>query len=201
MKDNKRKNSPQNERTKHHLKQAFTELINEKGFSHVSVTDIVERARYNRATFYLHYLDKPHITEELKREMFQQIKRTGMELYTPGKRIDTKAMDTDSFELVTFIYDNRSFFNLYLMDDSIPGLYQELPRAIFEMLQEEFTFTAVGAHDINLPQFKLYMAHGTAGLVLDWARNGYVESPKEITTQLINILQAFASGFTVSERV
>lgn len=200
MNENKRKSSPQNERTKHYLKQAFIELINEKGFRHVSVTDIVERAQYNRATFYLHYLDKPHITEDLKEEMFQQIKRTGMELYAPGKRILTNAMDTDSFELVTFIYDNRLFFNLYLMEDTIPGLYQDLPRAIFEMLQEKFTFTAVGAHDINSAQFKLYMAHGTAGLILDWARNGYLESPKEITSQLINILQAFASGFTVSEQ-
>lgn len=200
MNDNKRKTSPQNERTKSHLKQAFTELINEKGFSHVSVTDIVERAQYNRATFYLHYMDKPDITEDLKEEMFQQIKRTGMELYTPGKQIDTRTMDANSFELVAFIYDHRAFFNLYLMEDTIPGLYQDLPRAIFEMLKEKFTFTAVGAHDINSPQFKLYMAHGTAGLVLDWARNGYIDSPKEITAQLISILQAFASGFTVSER-
>lgn len=84
MMENKRKNTPQNERTKHQLKQAFVHLINEKGLSHVSVTDIVERAQYNRATFYLHYLDKPDITEDLKREMFEQVKRTGMERYQPG---------------------------------------------------------------------------------------------------------------------
>ncbi|MFM9481259.1 hypothetical protein ACKI1U_45970, partial [Streptomyces scabiei] len=94
-------------------------------------TDIVERAQYNRATFYLHYLDKPDITEDLKREMFQQVKRTGMERYQPGKRVDVRQMDADSFELVSFIYDNRSFFNLYLKEDTIPGLYQDLPKAIF----------------------------------------------------------------------
>src|SRR5690606_1442183 len=127
----KEKLSPQAERTKQHFKQAFTELINEKGYSHVTVTDIVQRAAYNRATFYLHFLDKPHITEELKQEMFEQIKTKSMERYEPGKTITTESLDTNSFELVSFIYDNRSFFNLYLMEDTIPGLYQDLPRAIF----------------------------------------------------------------------
>lgn len=197
MMENKRKNTPQNERTKHQLKQAFVQLINEKGLSHVSVTDIVERAQYNRATFYLHYLDKPDITEDLKREMFQQVKRTGMERYQPGKRIDVRQMDAESFELVSFIYDNRSFFNLYLKEDTIPGLYQDLPKAIFEMLDENFTFSAIGSHDINSSQFKMYMAHGTTGIILDWARNGYQQSPAEITQLLIGILQAFANGFTI----
>ncbi|MFD1032357.1 TetR/AcrR family transcriptional regulator [Metaplanococcus flavidus] len=197
MEQNKEKLSPQAWRTKQHFKQAFTELINEKGYSHVSVTDIVQRAQYNRATFYLHYLDKPHLTDELKQEMFEQIKRKSMERYESGKIIETKSLDTNSFELISFIYDNRSFFNLYLMEDTIPGLYQDLPQAVFELLDEQFTLMAQGGRDLNSKKFKLYMAHGTAGLILDWARNGYCESPREITAQLISILQVFAVGFQV----
>lgn len=197
MADKKEKLSPQAERTKHQFKQAFTELINEKGFNHVSVTDIVQRAQYNRATFYLYYLDKPDITEELRSEMFQQIKQTSKDRYIPGKEVATESMNEDSFGLVTFIYDNRSFFNLYLKEDTIPGLYQDLPRAIFELFDEQFTFTPVGDHDINSPAFKLYMAHGTAGLILDWAKNGYQKSPIEVSRELIGILQAIAVGFRV----
>lgn len=54
MKAKTDKQSKQSERTKSHLKKAFTELINEKGYRHVSITDIVTRAQYNRTTFYLH---------------------------------------------------------------------------------------------------------------------------------------------------
>ena len=197
MDEKKQTLSPQAERTKRQFKQAFTDLINEKGFSHVTVTDIVQRAQYNRATFYLYYLDKPDITKELKTEMFQQIKRTSMNRYIPGKEISTDSMDADSFELITFIYDNRSFFNLYLKEDTVPGLYQDLPRAIFELFEEKFTFTPIGDHDINSSQFKLYMAHGTAGLILDWAGNGYQKSPREVAGELIGILQAIAARFKV----
>lgn len=197
MGEKKESLSPQAERTKRQFKQAFTELINEKGFSHVSVTDIVQYAQYNRATFYLYYVDKQHITEELKTEMFLQVKRTSKERYAPGKLVSTKSMDSDSFELATFIYDNRSFFDLYLKEDTIPGLHQDLPRAIFELLDEQFTFTAAGDHDINSSQFKLYMAHGTAGLLLEWAAKGYQKSPRKVTEELIGILQSIADGFQV----
>lgn len=197
MGEKKENLSPQAERTKRQFKQAFTDLINEKGFSHVSVTDIVQRAQYNRATFYLYYIDKQHITEELKTDMFHQTKRTSWDRYAIGKVVSTKLMDADSFELAAFIYDNRSFFNLYLKEDTLPGLHQDLPRAIFELLEEQFTFTSVGDHDINSSQFKLYMAHGTAGLLLDWAAHDYQKSPREVTEELIAILQAIAAGFRV----
>jgi len=198
MKTKKEKLSPQAERTKHHLTEAYIELINEKGYSHVSVTDIVQRAQYNRATFYLYYLDKPDLTEELLEEMFQQIKRTSTERYEKGADILTSAMNADSFELISFVYDNRSFFNLYLVEDTIPGLHGELPQAIFEMLNEGFTFEGIASGDINSKPFKLYMAHGTAGLILEWAKTGYEKSPKEMTDTLISIVRSFASAFRVN---
>ena len=45
-------------RTQKSIKNAFYELIEEKGFDHISVKDITERAMISRNTFYLHYNDK-----------------------------------------------------------------------------------------------------------------------------------------------
>ena len=44
-------------RSRHLIKQAYGELLNEKDHSKISVTDIVERANISRGTFYAHYLD------------------------------------------------------------------------------------------------------------------------------------------------
>ena len=44
-------------RSRHLIKQAFAELLNEKDISKITVTDIVERANISRGTFYAHYLD------------------------------------------------------------------------------------------------------------------------------------------------
>ena len=42
-------------KTKKLIKDSFLELLEEKGYSKVSVTDITNRAMINRNTFYLRY--------------------------------------------------------------------------------------------------------------------------------------------------
>ena len=45
-------------RSKKSFKKNFIDLIQEKGYKNVTVTDIVERADYNRSTFYMYFRDK-----------------------------------------------------------------------------------------------------------------------------------------------
>jgi AcrR family transcriptional regulator len=46
------------QRTRRLLGVAFVELLREKGYSAVTVSDIIERANIGRSTFYSHYRDK-----------------------------------------------------------------------------------------------------------------------------------------------
>ncbi len=51
-------------RTRKMLEEALIGLTVEKGFAHVTVRDITERAMVNRSTFYRHYLDKFDLLEQ-----------------------------------------------------------------------------------------------------------------------------------------
>lgn len=46
------------QKTRQAIDQAFWELMQERDFSAISISNICERANINRATFYLHYTDK-----------------------------------------------------------------------------------------------------------------------------------------------
>lgn len=71
-------------RTQKAIKEALFALIEEKGFEHISVKDITDRAMISRNTFYLHYSDKydllNKICDELTRKLFfgvgKQIRKT-----------------------------------------------------------------------------------------------------------------------------
>jgi AcrR family transcriptional regulator len=52
-------------RTKAQLKQAFIKLMEVKSYDQITVTDIVNQADYNRATFNRHYNFKEELAEEL----------------------------------------------------------------------------------------------------------------------------------------
>src|SRR5215470_10438057 len=52
------KNDRRSQRTRHLLSAALVELIREKDYSAITVSDIIERANVGRSTFYAHYRDK-----------------------------------------------------------------------------------------------------------------------------------------------
>ncbi len=58
-------------RTRRRIRQAFEQLLAEKGFNALTVQDITERAEINRATFYAHYPDKYALLKETMREAFR----------------------------------------------------------------------------------------------------------------------------------
>ena len=52
------KQDRRSQRTRHLLSQALVELIREKDYNIITVSDIIERANVGRSTFYAHYQDK-----------------------------------------------------------------------------------------------------------------------------------------------
>ena len=61
------------QRTRQLLRQAFFEVVQEKGFAATTVQDITERANLNRGTFYTHFEDKYRFTDMVIRERFLQL--------------------------------------------------------------------------------------------------------------------------------
>ncbi|WP_230137503.1 TetR/AcrR family transcriptional regulator, partial [Peribacillus frigoritolerans] len=55
-------------RTQEAIKKAFLELMSEKNFDSMTIQDISDRANINRATVYLHYLDKFDLLDKIIEE-------------------------------------------------------------------------------------------------------------------------------------
>lgn len=64
-----RKENRSARRSRRMIRQAFQELLGEREFSKITVTDIVERADLNRSTFYAHYPDIYGIVDEMQEEI------------------------------------------------------------------------------------------------------------------------------------
>src|SRR5216117_3334171 len=120
-------------RTKEHLKQAFIELIKEKGYHSVSVKDLVNHAAYNRSTFYVHYQGKIELTEDLLVSMLQGLEDSVGKPYVPGRKVYTVKLNAPSFNIVSYIYEHRNFFELIKYDDTLPGLHTRFPQTILKI--------------------------------------------------------------------
>ena len=191
-------NSNQALRTKHFLKKAFIEMVHKKGFSAVTVKDIVDYAQYNRTTFYVYYQNIYDLVEELMDEKFDAIQYYSMSKYKSNSRVKVQELTTNSFELLYYIYDHRDYFTLLLLEDTLPRIHQQLPEAIFNLLKNNFDIQ-YGVALVDDYSQKRYMAYGTAGLILDWIAQDFNVTPGEMTERLIRILNTFAKGFIIKE--
>ncbi|MEK4627066.1 MAG: TetR/AcrR family transcriptional regulator [Solibacillus sp.] len=191
-------NSNQALRTKHFLKKAFIEMVHKKGFSAVTVKDIVDYAQYNRTTFYVYYQNIYDLVEELMDEKFEAIQYYSMSKYKSNSRVKVQELTTNSFELLYYIYDHRDYFTLLLLEDTLPRIHQQLPEAIFNLLKNNFDIQ-YGVALVDDYSQKRYMAYGTAGLILDWIAQDFNVTPGEMTERLIRILNTFAKGFIIKE--
>ncbi|MFC7687035.1 TetR/AcrR family transcriptional regulator [Ureibacillus sp. GCM10028918] len=191
-------NSNQALRTKHFLKKAFIEMVHKKGFSAVTVKDIVDYAQYNRTTFYVYYQNIFDLVEELMDEMFEAIQYNSMSKYKNNSQVKVQELTTNSFELLYYIYDHRDYFTLLLLEDTLPRIHQQLPEAIYNLLKDKFDIQ-YGVSFVDDYSQKRYMAYGTAGLILDWIAKDFDATPGEMTERLIRILNTFAKGFVIKE--
>ena len=67
-------------RSKKLIKESFIELLLEKPFEKITVTDIVKRADINRGTFYAHYSDINKLTQAIEQEILDALCNLLLEL-------------------------------------------------------------------------------------------------------------------------
>lgn len=66
---------PRAQRTRHALRRALMTLVVGKPFRNLTIRDITNEARVNRATFYLHYDDKYDLLQDCANTLFEEIRR------------------------------------------------------------------------------------------------------------------------------
>ncbi|MEG1283851.1 MAG: TetR/AcrR family transcriptional regulator, partial [Lactococcus sp.] len=61
------------ERTKSKLRDAITQLLQEKSFDHITTTELVKVAKISRSGFYTHYQDKYDMIDQYQKTLFNTI--------------------------------------------------------------------------------------------------------------------------------
>lgn len=188
-----RKEDRRIERTKDTLRATFKALVLERGYSKVKVKDIVDVANYNRTTFYVHYDGK----EELAKEVIAlEMKDFLYEFCKPVRDnpvLDLNVMSPDGTDVFHYIKENRSYYDLLVIDDPVPGMHEALLNELKDIFQNRMSFLGEKASEINSMYFIHYRSYGIYGFILEWIRDGYDASPSEMARRIINLLHYHSS--------
>lgn len=89
-----------NQLTKECIEKALTQLMEEKNYKDISITEIVKRSGVSRSSFYRTYSSKESIMEEIRQRIFKQI---GEHVFGAKKSTDIRRFFV---ELFTFVKEN-----------------------------------------------------------------------------------------------
>ena len=175
MKTDIEKTDKRSLRSRKWLLDALLELIKERPFSDISVSEITDNADISRQTFYLHYYNKRDLLNELLDREFLQFReallaKARIEAFNPIKISDHIfsfwSENTDSLHpLLSADADNRLMKKLRELTSEIVGIYIQ---------QNDQDVEAKAAYVAD------FLSGGAFALLQRWINNTEEISPHEL---------------------
>lgn len=177
-------------RTKKMIRNALSELIDEKGYNNISITDLTARADVNRGTFYLHYNDKYDLLEKVENEVMQELKEHAA-IISFVDILGTNSVDNIdsvnkpmSFMLNIFQYikENSKFMKAILGPKGDPKFHIKLKKFIAAHIFENELDKVFKRENILVPEayFVSYILSAHLGVIQQWLESGMEKSPEEM---------------------
>ncbi|WP_232698681.1 TetR/AcrR family transcriptional regulator [Brevibacillus daliensis] len=190
-------------RTKRMIRDAFTELIKEKGFDEMTVKDITMKADINRGTFYLHYRDKYDLLEQSEEEIIEGLRH--MEQGKPLKREDVvtnRVIDQPSpfiTNLYEYLSEHAEFIKVLLGPKGDPAFPLKLKEVMRNNMEKTIS-SYLDEERLTVPLHYLtaYSISAHLGVIQQWLDEGMKETPQEMAIIVARMI--FGNPYTIVKR-
>ena len=150
-------------RSKKLINEALADLLQEKPFEKITVTDVVNRANINRGTFYAHYADIPDVVDHLIQQTFSSIREAFAEQEKPSEDIGHTLLA----KIQSILEADLLFYQKILNSSVSTLLHDQLVETVSTyMLQNQDIFYS-GSREEYVLAIR-FCAGGLSNLYQDW---------------------------------
>jgi AcrR family transcriptional regulator len=180
-------------KTKELLKNTLVDLIEEKGFDSITVSDITLKAELNRGTFYLHYRDKYDLLEKSEntilaglQDKFKHIKPNDFDKYY------SKDMVYPPFlQLFNYLLENERFIKTLISSKGNPAFPKKMREYIKEAFYEKsFLKENPFLGDMPVEFIIAFISSAFFGLIEQWIEKDEPNSPEEMAILHMKMLKS-----------
>lgn len=119
-------------KSKKAIKDAFLQLIKEKNYGNITITDIASKAMINRKTFYVHYETKENLYNEITDELLEEI--TPPIVYEGIHSLKGKEQRAAVTHLLLKIKENKDVFEILINDNTNQEFIEKLKKKLINEL-------------------------------------------------------------------
>jgi AcrR family transcriptional regulator len=177
-------------RSRELLKRSFLELMQEKGFTAMTVKDITDRADVHRGTFYAHFPDKFALLEQTIRDKFHFLLK---------ERLPADAgFHPEHLRLLvrTVLEHVRSLYGRCNPVDTVDPLFERSIRGELAGLLKEW-LERIGPDrpgGVSADTFALMMSWAIFGAAVEWSKGRVAAGVDEMTDRVLAVLAEGARG-------
>lgn len=181
-----------NKKTKASIQQAFLSLLGSDSFEAITVGQIATAAAINRGTFYLHYLDKYDLLDKIEEQLFEAL----------GKQIDelqalhpyTTSFESEQTKLAAALFQSilvqAPLLKIFLSERGRVGFHLRFRNAFANKVRTNLEKSPYFQQaNVPLDYFLSFITSAFLGLVEQWVQNDWQETPEQMTTLYIDIIQ------------
>lgn len=165
------KKDRRSQRTRHLLSEAFVELLKERGYDAITVSDIIERANIGRSTFYSHYQDKDDLfVSELDRVI------ETLSHYMPERE---EMPFFPSLGLFRHVGEQVELYKALLWTPGIDLLIKHMQTSLSHRIEQGFQESKM-EYRVPIPIMANFIAGSFLILLKWWLENKMVYSPEQM---------------------
>ncbi|MGN0193918.1 MAG: TetR/AcrR family transcriptional regulator [Pseudoramibacter sp.] len=178
-------------KTKAAMRQAFTELLNEKPIRDIRVKELSERIHINRGTFYQYYRDIYDMQDHLEEELYNKFNEIFKDRPVPETFEDIKDRLLDIF---TLLRQNADLTLALLGPNGDPKFVQSIQdmlrlRCINDLIRFNNQHDAEElSHDELFNYSYAFIVSGCMGMIRKWLSEDPDKTPEEMVDIISSIL-------------
>lgn len=191
-------------KTREAIKEAFIQLVAEKGFEALTIKDITEKARINRGTFYAHYEDKYDCMASYEAQFMEGVVSI-VKRHCPLPESIHLINDPlpIAIEIFQHLYQHKEVLKVLLSPKGDPYLQDKLKQSMWKQLFEKTTVPLFNPSQmlVSAEYFASYISGAHLSVIQTWLNNGCKETPEEMASILSKLTAKgpfFAAGLIQS---
>ncbi len=165
------KNDRRSQRTRHLLSAALVELIREKDYGTITVSDIIERANIGRSTFYAHFRDKDDLFVSEMDRVIEVLSQT-----IPGQE---EMPFFPSLGLFQHVGEEYELYKALVWTPGIDLLIKHMQKSLSQRIEQGLEKSG-REYEIPLPILSSFIAGNFLTLLKWWLENKRVYSPEQM---------------------